>query len=469
MSADAAPLPAAAPVARLEPRGHGRWPWVLPLAALLFAAFLGWQVWGRRGPTVTVRAAEGHGIRPGDALRFRGITVGEVRAVELAAGLEEVVLRIALDPAAESIARAGSHFWIVRPHVTLDGVSGLETIFGARYLEVLPGLPDGPRQDEFVALREPPLGGTLVEGALDIVLEASARHGVRPGAPVTYRGIQVGSILSVGLASDATRVELRARIQPDYAPLVRAGTCFWKTSGVDFGLALLGGLRLELDSLRALLVGGVAFATPEGAAEPVSTGQRFELHAKAREDWLAWTPHLPVGHALLPPGRVLPRPTRATTSWRSGLFRSRRRVEAWVLFTSPGIVAPEELLVPEDPGRETVLEALGLRWPLEGEPARRAAGLALRELQVEEADPWPLEETRVLSEPEDCLLVGDPAAEPLPIDEAWLERAGDGWVVDSAVPLDESWHGASVVARSDGKLVGMLLVRGHAARIAPLP
>ena len=41
-------------------------------------------------------------------------------------------------------------------------------------------------------------------------------------------------------------------------------------------------------------------------------------------------------------------------------------------------------------------------------------------------------------------------------------------LVDPSLPIDAQWHGAAVVARSDGALVGVLLVDSSGGSIAPL-
>ncbi len=83
---------------------------------------------------------------------------------------------------------------------------------------------------------------------------------------------------------------------------------------------------------------------------------------------------------------------------------------------------------------------------------------------------WPAQRRRVAVEPEDCLAVGDPAATPLPLAAARLSMEAGFWLVDPAVPLDESWHGACVLSRRDGYLVGMVLANnGEPVRVALLP
>jgi len=103
----------------------------LPFFALLFALYLGADAWLGTGPTITILAEEGHGLGIGDPLRYRGVDVGRLSAVELTEDLEQVSLSVRLVPEAAGLCREGSQFWIVRPRMAVDSVQGLETIVGA--------------------------------------------------------------------------------------------------------------------------------------------------------------------------------------------------------------------------------------------------------------------------------------------------------------------------------------------------
>ncbi len=138
--------------------------WLVPILALALAGWLGFRAWSQRGVFVTVHLAEGHGLKPGDAVRYRGITVGEVRRVELADGLDGIVVTAGLRRQADELARGGSRFWVVRPQVGPGGVAGLETLLGPRYMEVLPG--NGGRQHRFIGLAEPPAVERIEPGDL---------------------------------------------------------------------------------------------------------------------------------------------------------------------------------------------------------------------------------------------------------------------------------------------------------------
>ncbi|MCH8209886.1 MAG: MCE family protein, partial [Planctomycetes bacterium] len=209
--------PKAVPQAVLKPQRRLSPAMLVPVAALLFAGWLGYTAWVSRGYIITVQLDQGHGIKTGHEVRYRGITVGEVRKVKLAEGFDGVIVTVSLATQADQLAHSGSRFWVVRPQLGLEGVQGLETLMGPRYLAVAPGL--GALQRHFIGLNEPPVVETIEPGDLEIVLQATKRGGLRRGAPVTYRQVPVGAVLSVGLASDGGAVEARVHIGKAYAQL----------------------------------------------------------------------------------------------------------------------------------------------------------------------------------------------------------------------------------------------------------
>lgn len=454
----------ALPTARVERPRRLTWVWLIPAIALVFAAALFVNYGLKRGPVITVVFSSGDGIRPGDTLRCLGIVVGEVEQVRLLDELAGVAMDIRLDPsAAADVARAGSRFWVVQPRVGPGGVEGLETLAGPRYLAVAPG--GGERQRQFVGLDEPPAVERLESGGLEITLLAERQRGLRVGSPVLYRGIVIGSILSVGLASDGTHVEARAYIQPIYTGLVTSESRFWMVGGAAFDMGLRG-VRVEVESLRTLIEGGVALATPEGG-RPVRTGQQFPLRSQPDDAWLTWSTPLPVGTELLPEGATAPAMQRVSVTRREGLLRIRRERSGWLLPTQDGLLGPADLLDSEAYGE---VEVAGRAVPLEADAVREAGPLAILNEAMENAPPWPADRIRRLEEAEDCVVIADRAAGPRPLAAGHLQPASDGmWAVSAAVSFDADWHGAAVLSRDDGRLVGILLVQRDRRIIAPLP
>ncbi|HEY6562975.1 MAG TPA: MlaD family protein, partial [Pirellulaceae bacterium] len=200
---------------------------------------------------VTVRFLQGFGLSTGDQVKHRGITVGEVVDVSLDEPLKGVLVRVRLVGAARRLAKAGTQFWIVRPSVTFSEVRGLDTLVGGRYLAVMPGHPDATSLAEFQGLEDPPAASNNVDGGLEIVLEADVRRGWERGSPVQFRGMRVGEVLSVALASDGLTVEARAMIDPNYRTLIRDNTKFWDESGMDVHVGL-SGFDVNMGTLESL-------------------------------------------------------------------------------------------------------------------------------------------------------------------------------------------------------------------------
>ncbi|MCZ6698650.1 MAG: MlaD family protein [Planctomycetota bacterium] len=455
------------PVAALEPERRVSWLWIMPLLAAGFVAWIAYGAWSQRGVLITVQLDRGHGLEPAAEVRHRGIAVGRVESVALNEGLDGILVSARLNPEAEHLARAGTRIWVVRPKLGISGVVGLETVVGPRYLAILPG--DGPPQQHFVGLNEQPILMDVQPGDLDVILQTNRKGSLRPGAPILYRQVPVGVILSVGLTGDGGAVEARAHIHKAYAQLVRPETRFWNAGGVEAKMSIRG-LSLSMESVESLVIGGVALATPPNAGEMVRTGHRFELVAKPQEDWLNWQPLVVIGSSLLPPGAPMPSPMRATLGGTKGrIFKSERFYRGWVLQTERGLLGPAELLDPsENLNRDTVvLEVAGDTVPLTGDPIWSSGGIAILDVSVTR-NIWPADLRRVPTAPEDCLVVADSGGTPLPLVATRLSAGEQGWKIDPAVAVDASLHGACVLARSDGKLVGIVLVEKDIARVALL-
>ena len=455
------------PQSELRPERRISWFWIIPILALLLAGWLGYAAWAQRGIIVRVQLDEGYGLRAGDDVRYRGIVVGQVRSVELADELAGVIVTAALQEQGPRLARGGARFWVVRPQVGLTGIAGLDTLVGPRYLAVLPG--DGPRQRRFVGLGEPPMLETREPGDLEIILNAQQRFGMQPGRPVLYRQVPVGRILSVGLTSDGGAVEARVHIHKAYTTLIRPETRFWNVGGFDAQVGLKG-VSFHVDSIESLLAGGVALATPPDAGDIVRTGHRFEVQAAPEDNWLDWEPVVFIGNNYLPPGSIMPSPMRAAIAWKSGRwFTSQRSRDGWVLQTESGLLGPADLFRPDDAAQESsiALEVAGQEIKLPAQPAWTDGRLALLDASVADTA-WPDSLRRTPETPENCIAVGDPAAAPLPLSASRLTAGAHVWQIDRSVSIDSSWHGACVLAQSDGKLVGMIVLADDGAVVALL-
>jgi len=268
-----------------------RWPialiWIVPVIALIVAGYYYRERWMERGGTaITLIVNDATGLKINESpVSHRGVPIGKIFGLEISSDQKHVLIHARLGRGNEAFARKGAIFWMVRPEVSAESVSGLTTIFSGPYIEAKPGT--GEVVKEFVVQSSRPV--VLGEG-VRFVLRAPRRQSLTPGSPVYYHGIQVGVIEDVRLSDDAASVEIPIFIRQRYAPLVRTDSVFWAVSGADIQGGLFTGVRVRVESLRSLLAGGVSFATPtRGFGPPADRGTAFEL-SEEKKEWLTWSP-----------------------------------------------------------------------------------------------------------------------------------------------------------------------------------
>lgn len=266
--------------------------WVVPVIAAIVAGYLVYDRVRSYGPTITIRFKDANGIKPGETLiKHLGVSIGTVTAVELTEDVEHVLVTARLRRAPVSVAREGAVFWIVRPELGVANISGLGTVISGPHIEVLPGT--GAPKEEFVGIESSPV--ILERNGLKIVLLSNRVGSLRPNSPVYYRGVEVGVVQEVDLSPDATTVSIRLFIRQRYARLVRSGTKFWNASGADVNAGLFRGIDIKVESLRALVAGGIAFAIPDDPkAPPAKNGMVFPLYDEPKKEWLDWSPKIPI-------------------------------------------------------------------------------------------------------------------------------------------------------------------------------
>lgn len=452
----------------VRPRQRWSLVWLVPVIALALAGWLWWRSWSLRGDEITIHFEQGHGIKVGHALRYRGVKVGEVARIRLADDLSGAEVIAVLLPNAERIARTGTQFWIVRPRIGPSGVTGLETLLGPHYIAVRPGDSTEKRR-RFIGLRAPPIVESVASDDLEIILHAESRGSLQAGGPVTYRGIRIGTVLSVGLASDGSAVESRVHIQQAYISLITEQTHFWDAGGVKVDLGF-SGLSMELDSLAGLMMGEVAIALPPDAGAPVRTGHRFQLASESRSEWLSWQPTLPIGTALLPAGSGLPTLERARLVYETDTLKIDKSRLGWVLPVDDGFIGPIALITEPEKARNGTgrLEVVGRSLSAPREPSWAANGIGLIRTVISDR-PWPRSRMRILTEPEDCVIVAGGADATMPLAAVRLALTEGILTIDEAISFEDSWQGAAILARDDGALVGILIVEEGAGSVALLP
>jgi paraquat-inducible protein B len=248
--------------------------WIIPLVAVAIGGWLAWDTWSKEGPTIRISFDSGEGLQAGQSqLKFKDIVFGTVKSLELAPDHTHVIVTVATTHQAKPLLTEKTIFWVVKPRLFAGNVSGLETLLSGSYIGMLPGEAGGKAQHRFVGQEEPPILQANVPGHT-FMLKAKRLSSISLGSPLFYRDLNVGEVLGVDIADMAEYVTIRAFVRAPYDSYVHDETRFWNASGVSVKLGGTG-VEVQMESLKALLLGGIAFETP--AAE-IHTAVTAENH-----------------------------------------------------------------------------------------------------------------------------------------------------------------------------------------------
>ena len=276
---------------KIESVKTGWYVWFFPAIALAFCGWLYMKYRNERGPTIRISFEDASSLQAEKTrVRFRGVTIGTIKNLEVADDNKDVIATVLLTRDAERFAVEGTKFWIVSPKVNFQGVSGLETIFAGTYIAAHPGKPDGQFKDEFKGQMTSEVNEPL-ESTTTYFLETSNAESITTGDSVTFRGIPVGAVTKVTLSKTAQQALIQINIQNRYVKLVRTNTVFWRKVGVQAKLGLFNS-EIKMNSLDAVLHGGIDFFTPDAVGEIAKAQSHFAFNQTPPKDYQKWNPKL---------------------------------------------------------------------------------------------------------------------------------------------------------------------------------
>jgi paraquat-inducible protein B len=270
--------------------------WLIPLVAIAIGAWLAWDTLSKEGPTITVSFETAEGLQAGQSqLKFKEIVLGTVQSLGLTDDHGRVLVKIATTRQAEPLLTDTTIFWVVKPRLFAGNLSGLSTLLSGAYVGMLPAPTAGKPQRLFVGREDPPVLETNVPGHT-FLLKASRLGSMSVGSPVFFRDLDVGTVLGWDIAGMATSVTIHVFVRAPYDGYVHDETRFWDASGVSLKLGGTG-IDMQVESLRAVLLGGIAFDTPDEQNHPEISieGHVFPLFAnRAAADAASYTRQIPL-------------------------------------------------------------------------------------------------------------------------------------------------------------------------------
>ncbi len=253
--------------------------WFLPVIAVLIGAWMVFSDWQNRGVQVqiTFDTAEGL-IAEKTLLKNRNVDIGLVTAVGFNDDKSKILVELEVDRAMEEFLQQDSQFWVVRPRIDVEGVSGLSTLLTGAFIEVAPG-NSGIFSDRFIGLERPPVTADDAPG-LHLRLVSKGGKQLRIGDPVIFSGFEVGRVESFEFDSQLRQASYGVFVEAPYDELITDNTFFWNVSGVTLETSA-DGISIDIGSLDTFIRGGVQFdisegATPGNSVAELSTYELFD-------------------------------------------------------------------------------------------------------------------------------------------------------------------------------------------------
>jgi paraquat-inducible protein B len=258
--------------------------WLIPLLAALIGAWMVWKDWSDRGPLVHIEFKDVEGLEAGKSkIRYRSLEMGTITAFHLAPDQQSVIVTAELNKEAESFLSKNTRFWVVKPQVGLGRITGLETLLSGSYIGMDFNAGESDDTRDFLGLESQPPVSVDTPGST-YRLFAERQGAVSIGSPVTYRNIQAGFVTAVELDRENRQVAFSIFVHEPYDQLVTSNSVFWNVGGFNLELGS-DGLHFDMESLDALVRGGIAFGLPKGVGpkEAASVNQRFYLFDSEKE------------------------------------------------------------------------------------------------------------------------------------------------------------------------------------------
>lgn len=250
--------------------------WIVPIVTLLIGGWILFYHFSHQGPEVTLITENAEGIEAGKTtIKSRSVNVGVVESAVLTDDLHHVEIKARLNSGMEKLLQGDSAFWVVKPQIGREGITGLGTLLSGAYIELQPGAK-GDKPESYQLLDAPPLAPPDAKG-IRVTLDSKKAGQLNAGDPVLFRGYRVGSVETSSFDTDKRMMTYQLFISAPYDRLITTNVRFWKDSGIAVDMSA-SGMRVEMGSLTTLFSGGVSFDVPDGAELGRAAENKAEYH-----------------------------------------------------------------------------------------------------------------------------------------------------------------------------------------------
>jgi paraquat-inducible protein B len=235
--------------------------WLVPIVAALVGLSMVVNKSLSAGPEITISFQTAEGLEANKTqVKYKNVVIGKVTSIALSDDRRKVLAKVELDQSAEPFTADDSMFWVVRPRIGANGVSGVDTLLSGAFIGADAGKSE-KRKNSFKGLETPP-PITYGQKGKRFTLHTDDLGSLDIGSPVYYRRIEVGQVVSYQLANSGKGVDVKIFVNSPNDKYVTTDSRFWNASGVDVTLGA-NGLKVNTESVSSILAGGIAFVEPK--------------------------------------------------------------------------------------------------------------------------------------------------------------------------------------------------------------
>lgn len=273
------------PIARPQERAKSSLSiiWFIPILALSIGLWMIYQQWQNQGIETTVSFESAEGLEAGKTkVKSRNVDIGWLKSVGFNEDRTRIIATLEIDKNMGDFLRTDSQFWIVKPRIGTNGISGINTIFSGAYIEVSPGTFKSSA-DQFVGLEKPPITALNAAGKY-FTLTSKEGSGLSVGDPILYRGFRVGSVQTYKFDMRDKQAKYDIFIEAPYDGLVTSNSHFWNAGGISLESSAQG-FKVNVASVETLISGGVQFDIPDDMSlgKPVKKNAIFTLYRSKKD------------------------------------------------------------------------------------------------------------------------------------------------------------------------------------------
>ncbi|WP_160061303.1 PqiB family protein [Psychromonas sp. L1A2] len=212
---------------------------------------------------------------------FKGHGIGRIDTINYDSESQLFIAKATINPAFSDLITESARFWVEKTSVSFSKIENLSNLITGDYINFSHGesYQDEPLRTEFVIKTEQSI---LESNALSITLIADNANGLTDGAPVSYKGLNIGKVSTIKLTEDNNKIKATLNIDEEFSYLINKNSKFHLLSGVNFK-ASLKGVEVNSKPLENIIQGGIALynespITKKHIQTPFENKQPFYLY-----------------------------------------------------------------------------------------------------------------------------------------------------------------------------------------------